>query len=171
MRSENNLLSSAESFGHFVKFPDAPATDASLLGLAVPYGVVAVDDPIMRKTIEYIESTILRDGGIHRYAGDSYYGGGAWILLTAWLGWYYVELAAKCPELTSDLQQKTQACQRWIEAHADANLNLPEQVAENLNVPSYYPTSVERWGNIASPLLWSHAKYVILHLKKIELSK
>jgi len=159
------LLSSAESFGHFVKFPDAPAVDASLLGLAVPYGVAAVDDPLMVKTVEHIEATILHNGGVHRYAKDSYYGGGAWILLTAWLCWYYVELAAKCPDLAGDLQQKIQVCQRWIESHVDSNLNLPEQVAENLNVPSYYPTWVERWGDIASPLLWSHAKYIVLCLK------
>jgi len=159
------LLSGAEAFGHFVKFPNAPAVDASLLGLAVPYGVVAVDDLIMRKTIEYIESTILRDGGIHRYALDSYYGGGAWILLTAWLGWYYVELAAKCPNLTTGLQHKIQVCQSWIESHAGNDLHLPEQIAENLNDPSYYQTWVERWGDIASPLLWSHAKYIVLCLK------
>lgn len=159
------LLSGAETFGHFVKFPDAPAVDASLLGLAVPYGLVAVDDPLMVKTVEYIEATILRNGGVHRYASDTYYGGGAWILLTAWLGWYYVELSVKCPKLADDLQQKIQTCQSWIEAHADARLNLPEQSAENLNDPSYYPTWVGRWGDVASPLLWSHAKYIVLVLK------
>ena len=159
------LLSSAGLFGHIVKFPESSAVDASLLGLAVPYGVVAADDPIMLKTVEQIEATIVRDGGVHRYAQDSYYGGGAWILLTAWLGWYYIELAAKCPDLASSLQQKIEVCQSWIESHAESNLNLPEQVAENLNVPAYYSTWVERWGNVASPLLWSHAKYIILRLK------
>ena len=159
------LLAGAESFGHFVKFPDSPAVDASLLGLAVPYGVVTLDDSILLKTVEHIEATILCDGGIHRYADDSYYGGGAWILLTAWLGWYYVELAAKRPDLASGLQLKIQTCQNWIEARAGNNLTLPEQVAENLNVPSYYSIWVERWGEIASPLLWSHAKYIILRLK------
>jgi GH15 family glucan-1,4-alpha-glucosidase len=162
----NQLLTGAESFGHFVKFLDSPAVDASLLGLAVPYGVLAPDDPIMLKTVERIESTILRDGGLHRYAEDSYYGGGAWVLLTAWLGWYYIELVAKCPDLTPGLQEKIQACQSWIESHMGNNLNLPEQVPVNLNVPSYYSTWVERWGEIASPLLWSHAKYIILRSKK-----
>jgi len=159
------LLSGAGSFGHFVKFLESSAVDASLVGLAVPYGVVAVDDPIMLKTVEHIEATIVRGGGVHRYAEDSYYGGGAWILLTAWLGWYYVELAAKCPDLAGSLQQKIEVCQRWIESHAESNLNLPEQIAEDLNASSYYLTWVERWGNVASPLLWSHAKYIILSLK------
>lgn len=161
------LLDGAETFGHFVKFPNSPAVDASLLGLAVPYGVVASDDPIMLKTVERIEATILCDGGLHRYADDSYYGGGAWILLTAWLGWYYTELSALRPDLEAELKQKVQICQNWIETRTKDNLNLPEQIAENLNVPTYYSTWVERWGDIASPLLWSHAKYIILCLKML----
>jgi len=161
----DQLLAGAESFGHFVKFPDAPVVDASLLGLTIPYGVVAPDDPLMLRTVEFIESTILRDGGLHRYAEDSYYGGGAWILLTAWLGSYYIDLATKRPDLAAGLQQKIQACQSWIESSAGNNLNLPEQVAENLSVPSHYSIWVERWGDTASPLLWSHAKYIILTSK------
>jgi GH15 family glucan-1,4-alpha-glucosidase len=112
--------------------------------------------------VEQIEATILKDGGLHRYAADSYYGGGAWILLTAWLGWYYVELAVKCPVLASGLQQKFESCQSWIASRASEHLYLSEQVAEHLNVPAYYATWVQRWGEIASPLLWSHAKYIIL---------
>ena len=159
---QRQLLEGTEKFGHFVKFPDSSAVDASLLGLSVPYGVVSVDDPIMLKTVECMESTILRDSGMHRYAEDSYFGGGAWILLTAWLGWYCSELALKRPDLAHDLHPKIQACQNWIDAQAGENLNLPEQVPVNLNDPSYYPVWVERWGEIASPLLWSHAKYIIL---------
>lgn len=159
------LLIGAEEFGHFVKFPDSPAVDASLLGLAVPYGVVAPEHPLMLKTVEQIESTILREGGLHRYAEDSYYGGGAWILLTAWLGWYYAELANRNTDLVPRLQQKIQACRSWIEKRAGVELHLPEQVAENLIVPSYYPIWVKRWGQVASPLLWSHAKYIILCAK------
>lgn len=165
------LIAGAEPFGHFVKFRNSSSVDASLLGLAVPYQVVSPDDPTMLKTVEYIESTILRDGGLHRYDQDSYYGGGAWILLTAWLGWYYIELAAKCPDRAASLRPKIQACQAWIEAQAGRYQYLPEQVAENLNVPSYYPIWMERWGEIASPLLWSHANYVILRAKQAAWSR
>jgi GH15 family glucan-1,4-alpha-glucosidase len=136
--------------------------DASLLGLAVPYGVVAPDDPLMLQTVEYMESTIARNGGLHRYAEDSYYGGGAWILLTAWLGWYYTELAIQRPDLAAALGPKIQTCQSWVEAHTTNDEYLPEQVPENLNASSYYSIWVERWGQIAAPLLWSHAKYIIL---------
>jgi GH15 family glucan-1,4-alpha-glucosidase len=156
------LLVDAERFGQFVKFSNSPAVDASLLGLSVPYKVFPVDHPFMLKTIQHMESTIVRDGGLHRYEEDSYYGGGAWVLLTAWLGWYYIELANQRPDLASALQGKIRTCRHWIEKHVTDNDWLPEQVAENLNLPSYYPGWIERWGEIASPLLWSHAKYIIL---------
>lgn len=164
-RIKERLLAGTEVFGHFVKFPDSPAVDASLLGLSMPYGVVAPDHPTMLKTVEQIEMTILQDGGLHRYAADTYFGGGAWILLTAWLGWFYVDLASSRPDLKKSLHQKTQACLAWIESHASNHQYLPEQVAEGLNAPTYYATWVDRWGEIACPLLWSHAKYIILYSK------
>ncbi|HLO15231.1 MAG TPA: hypothetical protein VK206_10405 [Anaerolineales bacterium] len=119
----------------------------------------------MLKTVEQIEATILRAGGVHRYAADSYYGGGGWILLSAWLCWYYVELAKTRPNLSAELYQKIQTCRTWIESCAENNFALPEQIAENLNFPAYYPIWLERWGNTASPLLWSHANYIIMVAK------
>ncbi|MGE5378261.1 MAG: glycoside hydrolase family 15 protein [Bacteroidota bacterium] len=165
-RIHSQLLIGAEEFGYFVKFPGSPAVDASLLGLSIPYGVVAPDDPIMLRTVEQIESTILQ-GGLHRYAEDSYYGGGEWILLTAWLGWYYSELAEKHADWKSWLSPRIQAALEWIEARAGIQQYFPEQVPENLNVPAYYSTWVDRWGEIASPLLWSHASYVILRSRML----
>jgi hypothetical protein len=41
---------------------------------------------------------------------------------------------------------------------------VERQVAENLNTPFCYSNRVERWGDIASPLLWPHAKYIILNI-------
>lgn len=126
--------------------------DASLLGAAVPYGLLAADDPRMVATVKTIERD-LRKGGVHRYAADSYYGGGEWILLTAWLGWYYAE----CGE-----SAKARECLDWVAQHADAEGELPEQVATHLNVPGKYAEWVARWGPVAKPLLWSHAQYLIL---------
>ena len=57
-----------------------------------PLRVVLPDSPLMRSTVERIEAELRRDGGgVHGYAEDSYYGGGEWVLLTAYLGWYYAE--------------------------------------------------------------------------------
>jgi GH15 family glucan-1,4-alpha-glucosidase len=159
------LLAGAEEFGHFVKFPGSPDVDSSLLGLAVPYCVVSPDDPIMVKTVKHMEATLLHNGGLHRYAADTYYGGGTWLLLSGWLGWYYAELARVRPDLAADPKAKMKLCRDWIESHAGTDFALPEQVTEHLNAPSYYPTWVERWGNVAFPLLWSHATYIIMATK------
>jgi GH15 family glucan-1,4-alpha-glucosidase len=138
---------------HFVKFVGSTEVDASLLGLAVPYRVVTPDDPLMQATIRRIESTLRQSGGLHRYAADTYYGGGEWILLTAWLGWYYTLVGE---------HEKAESARRWIEAHSDAHGWLPEQIPDTLNDPNFYGPWRERWGEIASPLLWSHAMYIIL---------
>jgi len=139
--------------GRFVKFPGKDAVDASLLGLAVPYGLVPAGDPLMVATAAAIEETLRNGGGVHRYADDSFYGGGEWILLTAWLGWYYAQIGD---------QEKARQARSWIEAQTVENGYLPEQVPKSLNAPVYYDIWRKRWGEIATPLLWSHAKYIIL---------
>ena len=140
--------------GHFVKSVGSAEVDANLVALSTPYGVVEPEDPTMDSTIRRIEADLQRGGGLHRYGADSYYGGGEWILLTAWLGWH----AARRGE-----RDKAEAALRWIEAQADPLGQLPEQVPLSLNDPSRYAPWRERWGDIARPLLWSHAKYLILH--------
>jgi GH15 family glucan-1,4-alpha-glucosidase len=109
-----------------------------------------------------IRETILRNGGLHRYAADTYYGGGAWILLSAWLGWYYAELDKSGAGHRVEYRERIHELENWIASQAKANLELPEQVPQNLNDPAFHPEWVGRWGDIASPLLWSHAKYIIL---------
>ncbi len=163
---KKQLLQNASETGHFVKFSSSPDVDASLLGLSVPYAVFAPDDPLMLSTISQIEQTILRDGGLHRYTADTYYGGGAWILLSAWLGWYYKQLAQLNPALAESAAKKAEELEIWIKqqaGHAEKDGWLPEQVPQQVNNPAYYPEWVARWGQIADPLLWSHANYIIFH--------
>ena len=139
--------------GHYVKFIGSKAVDASLLGLAVPYQVFDPADPVIQTTVAEIENRLRNRGGVHRYAQDTYYGGGEWLLLTAWLGWYYV-LVNEMPRAVS--------LKRWIEAQADANGFLAEQIPATLIDPNHYEPWRQRWGEIANPLLWSHAMYIIL---------
>lgn len=139
--------------GHFVKYVGANIIDASLLGLAVPYEIVVPDEPLMQKTVKFIESSLMHGGGLHRYATDTYYGGGEWILLTAWLGWYYSKLG---------LKDEAHKMLNWIQDQANSDGFLPEQLPKTLNDPSYYEPWRQRWGDIATPLLWSHAMYIIL---------
>jgi GH15 family glucan-1,4-alpha-glucosidase len=146
------LLTRMVACGHFIKSIGSDLVDANLLGLAVPYGVVAPGDPLMQATVRKIEAD-LASGGVHRYVKDTYYGGGEWVLLAGWLGWYYA--------LAGNRERALQLA-GWTEAQADDRCDLPEQVPQHLNDPSFYQPWVDRWGEIARPLLWSHAKYLIL---------
>jgi GH15 family glucan-1,4-alpha-glucosidase len=128
--------------------------DASLIGVATPYRLLSPNDPVMRATVARVEADLHRPGGgVYRYLADSYYGGGEWLLLAAWLGWYYAEAGE---------QERAKALLDWIETQADPNGDLPEQVSGHLLAPAYYPEWEARWGAVASPLLWSHAMYVVL---------
>jgi len=74
-------------------------------------------------------------------------------LLAAFLGWYYLEqgrVGDACAQLS------------WVVAQAAPNGDLPEQVTGHLLAPESYEEWVERWGPIATPLLWSHAMFVTL---------
>lgn len=128
--------------------------DASLLGLAIPYSVFDLNDPAIEATVQAIENDLhLPDCGVYRYKEDVYYGGGEWILLTAWLAWYYVLTGKKT---------QAQAMLRWIESTADKNGDLAEQMSDHLLAPDHFKPWLDKWGPVASPLLWSHAMVIIL---------
>jgi isomaltose glucohydrolase len=88
--------------------------------------------------------------GYHRHADDEYYGGGEWPVLAGFVGW---------ARHTVGLDPSPQL--EWIEAHAGADGGLPEQTGVLLS-PECRPSWVDRWGEPASPLLWSHAMHLIL---------
>ncbi len=128
--------------------------DASLIGIAVPYNVLPLDDPLMQATIQAIETHLYRpEGGVYRYKADVYYGGGEWLLLTAWLGWYYAA--------TGKIEQ-AESLRAWIESQADGDGHLAEQVSGHTLAPEHLEPWQNKWGPVASPLLWSHAMYIIL---------
>lgn len=127
--------------------------DGSLLWVALPFRVLDPLDPRMTRTVEKIERDLTRGGGVRRYATDTYYGGGLWLLLSAWLGWHYCRVG-RLAEAAS--------CLDWIEAQADEEGLMPEQVSVDLIEPACYQPWVDRWGPVAKPLLWSHAMYLVL---------
>ncbi|WP_366923427.1 glycoside hydrolase family 15 protein [Metallumcola ferriviriculae] len=143
--------------GHFVKDRWNKTIDSSLIWLALPFEVVTLDNRVMRHTIEEIERSLLFKGGIKRYISDEYYGGGAWLPLTAWLGWYYARIGKL---------SKAKVYQEWIEGHSREQ-NLPEQVTDT-DCPECQ-SWVKKWGPVAEPLLWSHAMHIILdhEMKKL----
>jgi GH15 family glucan-1,4-alpha-glucosidase len=141
--------------GELAKSIGVDMVDANLLIAALPEGgLLAPDDPLMVRTIARIERDLLAEGhGVHRHVEDTYYGGGAWVLLGLWLAWYKTQIGdhARAQELLS-----------WAEAHADAESNLPEQCNHAMFAPSFYDGWVEIRGEIANPLLWTHAKYLLV---------
>lgn len=138
--------------GRFAKSLANEGVDASLVSLFVPYGIVTWDDPRYQETLARIEAD-LASPGLHRYLGDTFYGGGAWILLTAWLGWALASAGetGRAAELL-----------RWVELQATPSGDLPEQVPERLFAPTEMAVWTRRWGPVATPLLWSHAMHLIL---------
>ena len=149
----NYIKSSLVVDDYFVKFLGDTRVDASLLGISTPYRAVSPADPIMRETVARIERTLRKGEGVHRYIDDTYYGGGEWVLLAGWLGWYYAE---------TDQLDKACSLLNWMELQADERGFLPEQTPTNLNDSDQYGPWVKRWGPVATPLLWSHAMYILL---------
>ena len=98
-----------------------------------------------------IDELVSPGGGVWRYPGDEYYGGGEWLLLTALLGLCSEARAADCLE--------------WVAAHATPEGHLPEQAQDHLQVPDMYEPWVAKWGPPPSPLLWSHAMFLDLAMR------
>jgi len=147
------ILTALEA-GALPKFKGSNAVDASLLWACAPYGVLAPNNPLMAHTIDRVEHELTGShGGVHRYSWDTYYGGGAWVLLTASLA--ECRLGQGRIGFASDLRQ-------WIEYRVDSHGYLPEQVSIDLNDAKMLDTWIEKWGPIATPLLWSHASYLRL---------
>ncbi|MGD0811519.1 MAG: glycoside hydrolase family 15 protein [Acidimicrobiales bacterium] len=149
----STIASRVSDAGTFEKSSARSGVDASLLWLAVPFGAVEVDDPVMAATASAIEEGLIFDGGIRRYKQDTYYGSGAWPLLTAWLGWYRAS------------QGDLDAARRWaseVERHFDSAGRLPEQAGGETRDPTNYLLWVGRWGEPAADLTWAHAMYFVL---------
>ncbi|MDI6870424.1 MAG: glycoside hydrolase family 15 protein [Bacillota bacterium] len=120
--------------------------DVSLLGLAVPFGVLSPSDPRMRATAGQIARVLEnpRVGGIHRYPGDSYRGGNPWMVCTLWLGLY---------ELAQGEVERARQRLDWAVAHRTPLDLLPEQVNRETGAPFWIV-----------PLSWSHAMFIHLLL-------
>ena len=146
----------AARLGRLSKWLGGSTVDASLLAVATPFDLLAVDDPLMVATTHQIETDLVHAGGVHRYPQDTFYGGGEWLLLAALLGWH---------QLRSGRTAEARAQLDWIARHATAAGDLPEQVDDHLLAPEAAATWIERWGPVATPLLWSHAMFLTLGLE------
>ncbi|MDQ6883333.1 MAG: glycoside hydrolase family 15 protein [Candidatus Dormibacteraeota bacterium] len=147
------VLSQGVAEGHLSKWLATSAVDGSLTACVVPFGLIGTKDPIALATIAAVANELDVNGGVHRYHADVYYGGGQWLLLSALLGW---NLAVR-----GDTKGALKSL-RWMAAQANAEGDLPEQVPTHLLHPASRQEWVDRWGTVATPLLWSHGMYLIL---------
>ena len=153
-RVRATLLDRFVTNGRFTRGPSDQRLDGSLLWLGVPFGAVPLDNPILEATVEGVRQELLRpDGGVYRYRGDTYYGGGEWILLTCSLAWH--EACTGNLDAVAPLRD-------WVRDTARPNGDLPEQVSDHAQEPDMIGPWVARWGPVATPLLWSHAMYLIM---------
>ena len=141
--------------GELAKSVGLDMVDASVIGVAVPHGLLKPNDPVMKRTIARIERELhAQQSGIHRHLEDVYYGGGVWVLLALWLAWYYLEVGDR---------KRAEDLIMWAENQTDDEYNLPEQVPNPILASvSHYDEWVVQRGSIAQPLLWSHAQYIIV---------
>lgn len=141
------------SAGHLAKWLGSTEVDASLLAVVSPLGNYPAGSPVGSATVAAIHDQLDVDGGVHRYLLDTFYGGGQWPLLSCFLGLAYVD--------AGDLDA-ARAQLAWAAGTVTAEGEMPEQVPDHLLFPDRRDEWIERWGPVATPLLWSHAMYVRL---------
>lgn len=139
--------------GHLVKWLGGRDIDASLLFCAIPYRLFIPNDPLMQATVAELFRQLVHDG-IHRHSDDTFFGGGEWVLLTALLGSYQVAVGDR-----DGARSKLQ----WTAGQVTDDGWLPEQVSAHLLHPECFDEWEQRWGPVATPLLWSHAMYLNLY--------
>jgi len=135
------------------KFERGTTVDASALLVCGPFGPFSTSDRVVEQTVERIELELVKEtGGVRRYLGDEYYGGGLWLPLSGALSWIHAE---------RDNWSRAAEILQWIEDAADPSGSLPEQVSHHLMVPTGFRYWTDLCGPVAKPLLWSHAMYLI----------
>lgn len=138
--------------GHLVKSIGRIDVDASLMACLTPFGVAPPASPIAEATY----ATIVRDlapNGVYRYIGDTFYGGGRWVVLAGFVGWH--EAVTGRTDIAIERL-------RWMHAQATIDGYLPEQVTTHSLEPEWVTRWEQKWGPVATPLLWSHAMYITL---------
>lgn len=131
------------------ELPD-DAIDGSALLVIGDMGPYPTQSRVAQATVRAVLKTLVVGGGVHRYVGDEYYGGGLWVVLAGALA---AAIGSSDPGQARDILD-------WIETSADETGQLPEQVESHLLEPQLRTAWVDRWGPIAQPLLWSHAMYL-----------
>lgn len=139
--------------GHLIKTVGrGDRVDASLIAAFVPFGTFDPTGEIATRTHARIVDDIAPDG-VHRYLGDTYFGGGRWVVLAGFVGAFEAATGR-----TSDALRRL----TWMCEQQTSDGLLPEQTIDHVLDERFVEEWIERWGDVATPLLWSHAMYLTL---------
>lgn len=110
----------------------------------------------MRNISKRVEEELTKDGGVKRYPGDEFYGGGCWSILSALQGMFYLDIGENNKAIRNA---------EWIMGVHDKDYNLIEQVKDPKHQKLY-----EQWCEIfgsepTKPLLMNHGFSVALFEK------
>jgi GH15 family glucan-1,4-alpha-glucosidase len=133
------------------------AVDASLLWCGPLLGAFHRRDGAWRASLKRLESDLVGpDGGVYRYRADTFYGGGQWPVLTAALGFAYLDRGEPGDA------QRASACRDWIDGQRGEDGSLAEQSSSHVLHAGSLPEWEARWGPVARPFAWSHAMALLL---------
>lgn len=149
---KNYILDNGLHDGRLAKWVDGDGLDASLIALIAPFNLFKDDPKLSMRTVMAVDISLGRLG-TYRHKDDVYFGGGRWIILSAFLALAHIEVGNLIP---------AQEILKWITEMADEDLNLPEQIASPLLHPEFRDEWIAKWGDPALPLLWSHAMFLKL---------
>lgn len=149
---DETVVSRCVADGRLVKMTGDTRVDASLIAACGMFGTLRGHDDVAEATYDRIVADLAPDG-VHRYLGDTYFGGGRWVVLAGFVGWH---------EATTGRDERARARLEWMSAQATPDGLLPEQTTDHVLDPSFISVWVDKWGPVATPLLWSHAMYITL---------
>lgn len=136
----------------FVRNNNDKKIDISLIGSVVPFQMFDKKDEKVINTIEKINLKLRTyTNGYLRYEDDCYMGGkNPWPIATLWMAWYYIEI---------NEIEKAKELFEFVTNSASEHGLLGEQVNNEKMKPAW-----------VIGLTWSHAMYIIILNKLIELS-
>ena len=110
--------------GRLRRGPADDRLDGSLAWTVVPFGVFDPSDPVVPATTAALAAELCGPGGgVYRYRGDTFYGGGQWLLLTSSLAWH---------ERVVGNEDVACALQAWVRTQALPNGDLTEQTTAHV---------------------------------------
>ncbi len=149
---------------------EGPKIDFNVLMFSYPLNAFSeyLTYDILKNTINVIEEKLVKEFGVKRYEEDVYKGGGEWLIGNQFLSLAYLDLFKRFKK--EKYLIKAGEYLKKTEQSVTKRLELPEQIVDkNLGEKLVYLPLIKRYGvREQTPLLWSHAMYLI-NLKKMRL--